>query len=294
MSTPQLGSGHVRTVEARRPDFFFLGPDKAGSSWLQSVLREHPQVFVPAAKDTFYFATEFDRGVGWYLRHFRSATPEHAAVGEICHDYLTDPGAVGRIAQVLPDARLVVCLREPVERAYSAYLNKRRHADVAASFEEALASDPELVDHSRYARHVERVLAHFPREQLLVLWFDDLQRDPQALLDRLCDFLGAPRLALSPERRQPTRAAASARSRSFARVVKAAALLVRRCGHASLVGRIKGSVLVQRLLYRPVADDELAVPSEGAAAARRLLAEDTALLPHVLGTDLPERWGGAR
>ena len=71
-----------------KPNFIYIGPDKAGSSWLHEVLLRHPQVFLSPAKDLYFFDRYYDRGIAWYLRQFDDAGPEHVVVGEVCQDYL--------------------------------------------------------------------------------------------------------------------------------------------------------------------------------------------------------------
>ena len=74
------------------PNFLYIGPDKAGSSWLHEVLLTHPQVFMPVAeKDLYFFDRYYDRGLDWSLSQFASATPTQVVVGEVCQDYLSPP-----------------------------------------------------------------------------------------------------------------------------------------------------------------------------------------------------------
>ncbi len=271
------------------PDFLFIGPDKSGSSWLQKVLSDHPDVYVPPAKDLYYFAQEYSRGPEWYLGHFAQA-PAGTVVGEICHDYLSDAAAPPRIHAMLPDVKLVVCLREPVERTWSAYLNLQRHRETDQTFTAALDSEPSLIENSSYSRNLARFLALFPRDQLLVLWFDDLERDPQIILDQLCNFLGVATMHLLPEQRQSTRPAGQARVAPVARLAKRGAVLARRLGRPTIVGRVKSSSWVQGLLYRSLDDDVRRPPPEAYATVRARLGPDLVRLPEVLQVPMPDRW----
>ncbi len=272
------------------PNFLFLGPDKCGSTWLQDVLSTHPEVHLTPAKDTYFFNREFRRGLRWYERQFSGATGEHLVVGEICHDYLFDDRAADRIAEVLPNAKLMICLRDPADRAYSAYLNLTRHGLYDGWFEEALDAVPELVDHGRYGVHIRRYLDRFDRERLFVAHFDDLTADPQRFLDGVTRFLGVSRLVLTAEMAKPAREAAAARSPWFAKVVKQGAIVARRAGLVEIIGRIKGSPTVRRALYRELGD-AAAGPSESAiAAVRSRLRDDIARAGQLLDEDLLTRW----
>jgi hypothetical protein len=273
------------------PNFIFIGPDKSGSTWLQARLSTHPQVFLPAAKDTYFFGAEFGRGLPWYENHFTGAGPQHVIVGEICHDYLFDPAAADRILDLIPKATLMVCLREPVERAVSAYLNMRRNGWEIGTFDQAAESHPELLDHSRYAKHLSAYLDRFPVEQIVITWFDELAADPQGFLDSVTAALGIDRQLLTESEKAPARAAAQARWPAAARVAKRGAIIARQMGMADLIGRIKSSDRVQTTLYRPMTGSTPALDEVETARVRAQLEDDVRQLERLLGTDLHARWG---
>lgn len=272
------------------PNFLFLGPDKSGSTWLQRTLSKHPQVFLPAAKDTYFFTQEYGRGIEWYASHFRTAGPDARVVGEICHDYLTDERAAARIREVLPESRLMVCLREPVSRSFSAYLNMQRNGWDIGSFSEAMDRHPELVDNSRYAKHLGRVLDLFPAEQLLVAWFDALQESPQRFLDEVTGHLGIEPMVLREAEAEPSRPAATARSAVVARTVKQLAVASRRVGFDGLVGRVKTRSAVQSLLYKNIAPGGRQVDEGDADRIRAAVRDDVARLEQLLGRAVPDGW----
>lgn len=275
----------------RLPNFLFIGPDKAGSTWLDAVLRTHPQVYVPVAKDIYFFDRYYDRGLSWYARHFRKAHAGHQVVAEICHDYLFDPTAAERIAEVLPDVRVMVCVREPVARAFSSFLHMRgRHGLVRSDFETALRDVHELIDHGAYHRHLEPYRTLLGRDRIFIAVFDDFQQDPQHFLDDLTDWLGLQRLQLAADQLERKREASAARIRPVAYLVKRAALVARDLRLDGLIGKVKGSPLVQRLLYKPMGEDR-PVPSE--AATQRIkteLADDLARFDATYRLSLADRW----
>jgi hypothetical protein len=272
------------------PNFLFLGPDKCGSTWLQDVLSTHPEIHLTPSKDTYFFDREFGRGLAWYERQFSGATAEHLVVGEICHDYLFDDAAADRIAEILPDAKLMICLRDPAERAFSSYLNFRRHGLFNGTFEEALDAVPELVDHGRYGVHVQRYLDRFDRDQVFVGYFDDLKTDPQRFLDTVTQFLGVSRLALTDELAKPARGAAAARSQLVAKVVKRLAIVARRAGLVGVIGRIKGSRIVRRALYRELGEAAPSPSDAAVASIRSRLHDEVTRAGRLLNEDLLMRW----
>ena len=275
------------------PNFLYIGPDKAGSSWLHEVLRTHPQVFLTPAKGLYFFDRYYDRGLAWYLAQFDDARPEHLVRGEVCQDYLAHPDAAERMSRSLGDAelRLMVTLRDPAERAYSSYLHMLRSGWDTGSFLEALARYPELLDHGRYATQLRRFAARFPRDALHLAVFDDLQADPQAFLDAVTTWLGIRPLPLDPALRAPRLPAGRARSVLLSRIVSRGAHLLRERDAGTLVQRVKGIPWVQQALYRPLADDRPRMTPRERAAVRAALADEVRLLDDDYGLGLAQRWG---
>lgn len=274
------------------PNFLFVGADKAGSSWLHAVLTHHPEMFIAPEKDLYFFDRYFDRGTAWYARHFANATRRHAVIGEICHDYLYSEAAAERIVATLPDIRIMACLREPISRAKSSYLNMQRHGWVSTDFGAALDDHPHLLDHGRYGTHLARFAALLPRDRIYLGYFDDLQSDPQGFLDGILGWLGLPPLALDGQQLRPVRRASSARNAPVARFVKAAAVVAREAHLERLVGAVKSTAVVDRLLYRPLPRDradELSSPTID-RRIRRELAPDLQRCERQFGIDLIRRW----
>lgn len=276
---------------SRLPNFLYVGPDKAGSSWLHETLIKHPDVYLTPAKDLYYFDRYYDRGLEWYTAQFREAGDQRV-VGEVCQDYLFHPEAASRIHETLgDDVRMMVSLRDPVERAWSSYLYMRKHGIGPATFAEALRSRPELLEHGRYATGLDRFLVHYPRENIHVALFDDLTRDPQGYLDAVTDFLGVDRLPLGEKEREAKLPAAKARSMRLANVARRSADWVRAHDGAALVGRVKRSPLVHKALYSPIDRTAVRPETEDVATVRRALAGEVEALEGTLGVPLREAWG---
>jgi hypothetical protein len=182
----------------RLPNFLYIGPDKAGSSWLHDVLSEHPDIFMTPAKDLYFFDRYFDKGVDWYAHHFTRAG-DQAIVGEVCQDYLFHPLAPARIHSVLDDPRFMVTLRDPVDRAFSSYLYMLKMGQSPGTFTQALTSRPELLDHGRYGTGLDRFADLFGEENVYVAVFDDLNADARAFVANLLEWLGVAPLELDED-----------------------------------------------------------------------------------------------
>ncbi len=183
-------------MKYRLPDVLGVGPGRTGTTWLHEVLKGH--VDLPeGVKETQFFYAHYDKGIDWYARHFRHATGERK-VAEIC-PYFFRTVALERIKLHMPDCRIVVTLRDPVERAYSMYKMMRHYAFVRrGTFEEVLKVHPQLGGGNNYASRLEAWFQAFGRENVLVTMYDELRAEQQqSYLDRVTDFMGIGRIALS-------------------------------------------------------------------------------------------------
>ncbi len=183
---------------SRLPDFIAVGPPRTATTWLHEVLKGH--VCLPAdRKETDFFTRFYDRGIDWYADYFRNCT-DGIPVGELSPMYFASPQARERIAEHLPTCKIICSFRDPVERAYSNYRLLRRLASTKVDFERAATTRGDLLESSRYGTHLGEWIRAFGRERVLVLIYDDLESNPQAFLDLVCDFIGIARFPISSSR----------------------------------------------------------------------------------------------
>jgi Sulfotransferase domain len=201
------------------PAFIFIGPSKAGSSWFFEILREHPQVFVPLNKATFFFSDYYAQGIAWYEKFFFKAGPGQIK-GEVCHDYLSSPEALRRIAQYRPDMRVICCLRNPYDRALSSWRFFRRNGRDEPSLAAQGERYPAVFEEGHYATHLTRLRAVFPQNQILILFFEDLANAPQSVSRRLYEFIGVDEHFQPPSLHKRVNVNATPRSRPLARFVQ--------------------------------------------------------------------------
>ena len=174
-------------VDASVVTFLMVGCQRCGSTWVDAALRDHPEIYLPAQKQSYFFDQHYDRGIDWYLDRFRDVTSAHRAVGEIATGYSL-PHAVPMMAEHFPDAKLIMAMRHPIERAYSNF-RTRRAEQGWSSFEDALEQSPDLLERGAYIDQIEHLLEHYPRDRMLFLLYDDLDRDDRAYLRRILEFL---------------------------------------------------------------------------------------------------------
>lgn len=186
----------------RLPDFLVIGVPKGGTTTLAAHLAAHPGVHVAPQKEVDFFQARWDLGVEWYRTNFAGARPGQR-VGEATPWYLAHPQAAQRMAQVVPQAKLVALLRNPVDRAYSQYWWQRAFQVEQRSFEQAVEDelrDPAQVPTGmpvgylaagRYAEQLRRLAEHYPREAVLVRLTEDLAADAGGLFAEVCAHIGA-------------------------------------------------------------------------------------------------------
>ena len=172
-------------------DFIGIGAQKAGTSWIYACLQEHPQICCPV-KEIHFFSRKknWDLGFGWYEKHF-SSCPESSVKGEFSTSYLFSQAAAGRIAEKNPDVKLIVCLRNPVERAFSNYLHDLRNGRIPAEtkFNIAVKGHPEYLEQGFYASQLKRYFNYFNKDQLKILLFDNIKKDPKRFIESIYRFL---------------------------------------------------------------------------------------------------------
>lgn len=188
------------------PTFLVCGIQKGGTTALHAYLQSHPDVFCPERKELNFFDQHWDAGLGWYTEFFQGAPDPRlgGAIGEASPHYMRSPAAMDRIAQTLPDAKLLFILRDPALRAYSNYTYNlgRGQQDPRQSFEAAIATDDgreRYLDKGFYLRDLEACAQRVGRHRMLVLHQEDLRADPAAVLARAFTFIG-----VDPQRWTPT------------------------------------------------------------------------------------------
>jgi Sulfotransferase domain len=216
VTAPPLGPGMLPPPEAPPgwrsgpPDYVGVGTIRSGTTWWSYLIRCHPDVAWPPSrrKEVHYFDQFADPSLpvnpGTYYAYF--PRPEGMQCGEWTPKYMSDDWTAGLLAQVAPAAKLLVLLRDPVERVISTltYIEHKFGEKVDSPM---VARE---VDRSRYGHQLGQLLEHFPTEQLLVLQYERCAADPENQLRRTFEFLGLEpgRLRLRPRHgrsRNPTK-----------------------------------------------------------------------------------------
>lgn len=187
--------GGLLRQTAPLPGFVLVGAAKSGTTTLYEYLRRHPGVAMCEPKEPEFFSRDdvYARGEGWYRSLFAHCRPDQIA-GEASTTYTRwphTPDAASRLARLLPEAKLVYVMRDPVRRAYSHYAHHMREG-ATMSFEDALERSSIYVDCGLYLMQIERYLRYFPRESFLFLLLRDLVEEREETLERVQRFLDLP------------------------------------------------------------------------------------------------------
>jgi hypothetical protein len=219
--TWRLATAPVRTL----PDFLIIGAQKCGTTFLYQLLVQHPRVKPAFVKEIHYFDLNFRKGEKWYRSHFplQMRNVRTYITGEASPYYLFHPHVPKRASAVVPNAKLIILLRNPVDRAYSHYQHQVKRVSGKAretlTFEEAIEAEERILpaevskmlqdeyyvssshrtrSYLSRGKYVDQLLAwstYFPRRRMLVLKSEDLFDDTTNALERVLDFLAIPHWA---------------------------------------------------------------------------------------------------
>lgn len=179
------------------PDFMVVGAQKAATTWLFECLDEHPEIFVPVRKELHYFCNLDDcrfssknKGMDWYLSQFDS-NKEVKFVGELTTDYMYYEHVAKELYDFNRNLKIVVLLRNPVDRAYSAYWMWKRHNKNLPPFSQ-LIRQPEnsFIRRGLYRQQIEPYLNLFGKSQVRIYVLEEIKVNPDVFIEDLYQFIG--------------------------------------------------------------------------------------------------------
>ena len=275
-----------------------IGAQKCASSWIHSIAGSHPEIRIGTPKELDFFSYYFDRGYRWYESHFNQETAG-ALRFENSPSYFHDPRAPGRARAYNPDLKVVLLLRDPVQRAFSNHLHEIVKGHVGpVTFEEGLANNPAYVEQGLYATHLSRWREAFGPDRILVLFAEEIAADPATAAHALFGFLGVDDgfdSAILHERRNESD---RARLPALRGGLRAGGDWMRRRGLEPMLARIKATPPVARLLKANSIDVRDEIPPmlpETAAHLREIFSGELARLRPMLGRErLPWETGQDR
>ncbi len=299
-------SNNVTTETSyEKPDLSFLaiGPPKCGTTSLHWWLAWHPDICVPAVKETHFFDRYYtpEEGLAKYAKHFKACSPD-SVIGEVCAGYFADPNAFPAVCEHYPDIKIIVTLRNPLKRMVS-HINQAistGHITVDTPIEEKVRRYPPILENTRYATHLSKYFDAYGRDNVLVLYNDDMLERPKEVIGRVYRFLGLSDEQLPPDEylafrynstgvRNTTyfrqviklwqRMRKNVLGRGILSLVRATGLKGEQLEH--YFARLQRTKDVPEKIYTPTPEDE--------AYLRELVADEMRELATLLN-DLPREW----
>ena len=181
-------------------DFIGIGASKAGSTWLGHMLESHPQLCMSIPKEVHFFndiltyrntlwEKNYEKGFKWYRKFFNHCSNTQLK-GEITPRYSHDPIAAQRIKEHNKDVKILYCLRHPVDRIESHYnFSKYYLGKEDRPIQRAIREEKEFMDMTMYFRNLSTFLEHFPKNQIMLIWFEDIKEKPAELLKQVYSLL---------------------------------------------------------------------------------------------------------
>lgn len=273
-----------------KPDFIGVGVQKAGTTWLYKMLEAHPDIgmIFSDEKDTRFFTCFYDRGYAWYERHYEKITEK--VKGEFSTSYFYSQDATDRIFNYLPGIKLIVSLRNPVDRIISNHRHQVQLGFASGKLEDiaaGIANNPTYIEQCMYYKHLSRWIQRFGKENVLVILFDDIKENPGQVCRNMYRFLGIDDNFLPVNFnviQNPTRSHGINR---VEKILKAVSRLLKSIGLSSFIAYIKRTNLKQKI-------QGLGVPSTSSNYEKadtrdhvlRHVLQDIEELERLIGRDL--------
>ena len=189
------------TKDQFKVDFIGIGAEKSATTWIAQCLQEHPKICVSIPKEVNFFNKSYwflrphkewnyPKGIRWYKKHFKHCKDDQVK-GEFSVHYMFDSDTAKLIKETFPKVRIICSLRNPIERAHSKYQSTvGKYGRIFKSFEEAIKKEPEFIERGYYFKQLKPYYELFPRENILVLIYEDIQRNPVKFIQKIYRFLG--------------------------------------------------------------------------------------------------------
>jgi len=228
------------------------------------MLKSHPRICTAkGTKETEYFDKNYEKDLEWYERFFGHCG-KCKVRGEVSNSYFYTSRVPRRIRECVPNAKLITCLRDPVERMKSIYFYQKSIGNIQVDFKKAIEDNEYLLDYNKYKKHLKRYLDHFKFENLKILFYQDFKENPEMFSDDILEFLGLSVSGVDPCLfDSKINASAEPRHWVLGRVASKVANLLRYTGNYELLHWLKRNDLMRGLVLKELSSEEMEVISNG-------------------------------
>ncbi len=272
-------------------DFLGVGAQKSGTSWAYTCLYEHPQICAPIKEIHFFSRPRFEKGYEWYESHFKGCA-NGKLQGEFSTSYLYSKEAPARIHARYPEMKIIAILRNPVERAYSQYRNSIKSGEINESktFDEYMKEEVSVIEQGRYAEQLERYLTLFPSENVQILIYEDIRRDPVIFMRRIYEFLGVDPTFVSSMVHDEINVARTPKSVFIDRVMHHVSETLRKAGLDRLVHAVRKSGLPDLVRKGNTKSTTPSTKGYDHKVLAGLFRDDATKLGSICGRDMVKEW----
>ncbi|NVO23009.1 sulfotransferase domain-containing protein [Donghicola mangrovi] len=270
--------------------FLGIGGQKCASTWLYNILMQHPSIRLSRRKEVDFFSYYFDKGYEWYESNFDNSDAT-SLYGDVSPSYLIHPNAPSRAFNYNSDFKIILILRDPIDRAYSNHLHeiKKGHISIEKyDFTEGVKNNPLYLDQGRYGKHLERWLDVFPREQILVLFQEEIEENSLVIANQVFSFLGL--TAVNSISNIRSNESVLYRNKFIGSSLWRVGFLLRRRGLGSIVEFLKNTSMVRQLRHRnriPVRSVAAPISQETESFLFQFFLDDVRFLEELLGRPVP-------
>ena len=170
--------------------FICIGPQRTASSWLDKRLRQHHEIALPQlVKETFFWDQRYSKGHDWYYQHFPTDR-DYKVLGEIAPTCFDDIQAIQKIVADNPSIKVLICLRDPIERTYSLFCHYYATGRIKGSFSDALKHNERLIESSKYSKYVPIWEQNAGQDNVLIIKQEGVKQNPMLVLNEVCEFIG--------------------------------------------------------------------------------------------------------
>jgi hypothetical protein len=270
-------------------NFIGLGAQKSGTSWAYACLYEHPEVCAPVKEIHFFSRPRFEKGKNWYESHFVRCDTSKLK-GEFSTSYLYSKEAPERIHSLYPNTKLIVILRNPVTRAVSQYFNaiKSGEIDSSVTFDIFTQQEQSVLGQGLYATQLKHYLSLFKREQILILIYEDIKKNPRTFMQLIYRFLAIEDTFEASMLETQVNIARTPKMMALERIMHHVSEFLRKIGLDKMVHTVRKSGLPDFVRkYNTQKKEEVIIDTKTLAAYFKADVEELSLL---LGRDLRTEW----
>ncbi|ADL13607.1 sulfotransferase domain-containing protein [Acetohalobium arabaticum] len=183
----------VSDKENLKPDFIGIGAMKCATTWLSECLRCHPDIYMSSPKEIHFFSAHYEKELEWYLDHFKESD-NFKIRGEFSTSYLPNNEVPIRIKETLGEVKLLVSLRNPVERFISHYKHYLRDEKLVGNlnlknYQKSIEKYPELLDRGNYSDQLKKYIENFGFDNIKIIIKENIDSKPKEVLGNVYSFL---------------------------------------------------------------------------------------------------------